>query len=249
MNVWFFSDLHLEASPFYKEFLNLLRNQVGPGDRVVLAGDIFDLFVGNSAYFKSKFTAFFETVHALEARGVRFDYLYGNHDFHLIEAFQGTQVRFHEDSLVLELPTPIGLKRIWIEHGDLVDPNDWSYLQLRKIFRSKWMRALTPKLPTSVILGLAQVLSRKHDQQISELPQSWATEDLQKLRSQYRSHAELKHRQGFDYVVMGHCHDLDEVQPFYFNLGYPPVHRQFLHFDGQMGALKRCNFPGISAEN
>jgi hypothetical protein len=40
--------------------------------------------------------------------------------------------------------------------------------------------------------------------------------------------------------VLGHCHDLDQVEPYYFNMGYPPVHRQYLFYhDG----LKRMTFP------
>jgi hypothetical protein len=62
----------------------------------------------------------------------------------------------------------------------------------------------------------------------------------------YRAHAETKRSQGFDFVVMGHCHDLDDWGGFYWNMGYPPVHRQYIVFDPRAGAakvsLERRNF-------
>jgi UDP-2,3-diacylglucosamine pyrophosphatase LpxH len=249
MRLWVFSDLHLEVGSFYQEFLNLLRTDPQSGDRVVFNGDIFDLFVGSSEHFVAPFRSFVTLMTDLTQRGVQVDYLHGNHDFHLERAFAETGVYFHEDSLEMILSAPQGTKRIWIEHGDLVDQSDWKYQNLRKIFRSRTLKVSVPHLPTAVILGLAKLLSRKADQQISELPESWPETDRNRLRALFRAHAEQKHRQGYDYVVMGHCHDLDEVEPYYFNMGYPPVHRQYLHYDSSTGCLERRKFPGISAKN
>lgn len=249
MNVWFFSDLHLARGPFYQEFVLFLSTQVRPKDRIVFAGDIFDLFVGGSDYFKDEYREFFQVVQKLDSQMVRIDYLFGNHDFHLESAFSGSSVQFHSDSLVVEVLGASGPRRIWVEHGDLVDRRDWKYLNLRKIFRSSWMKWLVPRLPLAVILFLAQALGRKHDQQVSELPESWNESQRERLRGLYRSHAQSIRSQGFDWVIMGHCHDLDSLEPFYFNMGYPPVHRQFLVWRSESELIERGNFPGIPAKN
>ena len=65
------------------------------------------------------------------------------------------------------------------------------------------------------------------------------------MRSVFREFAEEKKRQGFDFVILGHCHDLDDLQPFYFNMGYPPVHRQFLYWSAESNSVKRRDFSGI----
>ena len=53
MSVLIVSDLHIRgpSDPLYSSLLSLLRDRAATGDTVVLAGDLFDLFVGNKKYF------------------------------------------------------------------------------------------------------------------------------------------------------------------------------------------------------
>jgi hypothetical protein len=130
-----------------------------------------------------------------------------------------------------------------------VDLEDRGYLRLRAFFRSSPLRVLAHVLPGVAIEGLARLLSRSPERKSSELPEFWAPTDLERLRSVYRHFAASVRSRGFDWVVLGHCHDLDEDSGVYFNMGYPPVHRQFLICapDPETGkeTLRRRNFPGF----
>jgi len=244
--LWIFSDLHLtEPSEYlYRSFLQAL-DEPELSDTVVFAGDIFDLFVGNSARFSSKNAPFFNQLAKLHLRGVKLFYIEGNHDFHLKEILEPHGVQVVKDEITL---TTERKKRIYIAHGDLVDQTDVNYLRLRKIFRSPVLRTLVDVAPGSLIETIAGKLSRPLSQQHSELPEKWQPEDREKLRKKYRNFARQKTVQGgeADVVILGHCHDLDELPPFYWNMGYPPQHRQFLFYDAATNEVKRREFPRIS---
>ena len=249
MKLWVFSDLHLEASDLYQEFLSVLDQQVQSQDIVVFAGDIFDLFVGGSPHFKAKFSDFFIVLRKLEERQVQLHYIFGNHDFNLSRAFGDLRIQLHDESVEFTVGAAGDFKKIYIAHGDLVDQTDVNYLRLRKLFRSAPMRALSTVLPGSWIERFGNLISRKSDQKVVDLPESWTQENRQVLRKKFREFASAKHRQGFDFVILGHCHDLDEQTPFYWNMGYPPVHRQYLCYDSEIGKFLRHKFTEIPHKN
>ena len=246
--VYIFSDLHLTRldSELGRAFLLALDMLSGPGDAVIFAGDVFEVMVGHSDYFKKTYAPFFKKVEGLIARGVRVDYIEGNHDFHL-QGLLPSEVRIHDESVDLDV---LGLEnrslRLRVEHGDLVDREDRAYLRMRSIFRSGSVRRLSQVLPGGAIEKLAAVIARGSDQKVSDLPENWCESDRNQLRKKYRAHAEQLRRQGIDFLVMGHCHDLDEWGGFYWNMGFPPVHRQFLVYEtpapGQKESLNRRNF-------
>lgn len=246
--LWVFSDLHLEnlETDLAGAFLRTLSKPEGPGDVVVFAGDVFELWVGRSAYFSKKFGAFIKLLDELARKGVRIYYIEGNHDFHLTSVLPAA-VQVVSCSVQLQLRLPDGaLRKIWIEHGDLADREDRSYLRMRAVLRSRWVRVASDLLPGSWVEILAARISRPADLKESDLPERWDTERRERLRSVYRGHASIRKSQGFDWVIFGHCHDLDEWGGFYWNMGYPPVHRQYLVFDPAPGVakvlLERRNF-------
>ena len=82
------------------------------------------------------------------------------------------------------------------------------------------------------------------------LPASLSTEKIERLRKLYRSFAADQIKQGYDYVVMGHCHDLDEMcfhvdgRPGqYINVGYPRVHGSFLSWNSGDEKIQREALP------
>ena len=246
--VFIFSDLHLTRldSPLGEAFLRALDGLAGPGDATVLAGDVFEVLVGGSPYFLRMHTAFFEKIRELVERGVRVDYIEGNHDFHLRELLPAA-VRIHDARVDLEVAGADGKTlKIRVEHGDLVDPDDTAYLRMRSLFRSGWVRSLVRILPGAAIERLAEWIARPPEQKEADLPGKGGGPVSDSLRRKFRGHAEAVRRQGIDFVVMGHCHDLDEWGGFYWNMGYPPVHRQFLVYEmpepGTKETLKRRNF-------
>jgi UDP-2,3-diacylglucosamine hydrolase len=101
MTLYAVSDLHIrdEHDPLYPPLLALLRERAMPGDQVVLAGDIFDVFVGDKPEFTERYAEFLRAARAAAARGVRVDYLEGNHDFLLGRALGGHGIRVHAREL------------------------------------------------------------------------------------------------------------------------------------------------------
>jgi UDP-2,3-diacylglucosamine hydrolase len=249
--VYLFSDLHLTDfdQPLAKAFLYALSEPGEPTDAVVLAGDIFEVLIGNSSHFHQKYAPFLNAVRTLISKGVSVFYIEGNHDFHLGD-FLPAEVVLSEDHLRLNLATASGKERsVWIAHGDLVDQGDHSYLRMRALFRSAPFRGLIRVLSGFMIEKIAGRISRDAHRKSSELPEGWSEEKRSRLRSVFRGYAESIHRQGSDFVVLGHCHDLDAWGGFYWNMGYPPVHRQYLVYDSSLNvgkeSIERRNFLGI----
>lgn len=242
--LWVFSDLHIvnADSSLYSSLLKVLNEPSQPQDAVVFAGDIFDVLVGDSSYFYDKFEAFFERVRELAAQGVSVYFIEGNHDFHFQSFFEGTSVQFQEE-LSLLLQSSQGAQKIYIAHGDLVDQSDYSYRLLRGLIRSSWVKCIIHSAPGSWVHAVGQSWTRSPDDRTGHLPESWPTKKRDKLRSTFREFASEKKRQGFDFVILGHCHDFDQVEPFYFNMGYPPVHRQYLVYDSSQEQVQRRIFP------
>jgi UDP-2,3-diacylglucosamine hydrolase len=235
--IWIFSDLHLANpdSTLYQSFIQSLDEPDSESDAVVFAGDIFEIFVGNSDYFLEKNRPFFEAIQKLHQRQVSLFYIQGNHDFHLERAFRDVPVKILDAELVLG--------KLYIAHGDLVDQGDHGYLRMRRFFRSTAFRKFVNLLPGKAIEWIGETIARTHDQKERDLAVSPG--EVPSVRPVFRAFAEEKKRQGFDFVILGHCHDLDDLQPFYFNMGYPPVHRQFLYWSSDSNSVKRRNFAGI----
>jgi UDP-2,3-diacylglucosamine hydrolase len=231
--VYIFSDLHLESpeQPLGQALLHTMLELRDSGDALVLAGDIFEILVGNSAYFAAKIAPFLDALRMLLERKVAIFYLEGNHDFHL-SGLLPSGVSIPGDAIRIPVLDSSGKSRtLEVVHGDLVDPEDRAYLRMRRIFRSGPVRVLAGILPGRAIAAIAGALSRSHGQKASDLPEFWPAGRRERLRALYRADAGKRREHGADFVVMGHCHDLDDWGGFYWNMGYPPVHRQFLVYD------------------
>ena len=173
------------------------------------------------------------------SRGVSVYYIQGNHDFQIDVALKKIGVRVAEPDLTLE----ISGKKFYIAHGDLVNGSDYGYLVLRKSFRSKWFGSVLNVVPGSFIDQLGQRLSlasRMHHP-VTLIP---------RVREMFRSFALKKIQAGFDYVVLGHCHDLDEMTvetgdklAHYINMGYPKVHGKYLTWESGQALVQRADLP------
>ncbi len=251
MSVYIVSDLHIWGpdDPLYSVLLALIGNQAKVDDVLVLAGDVFDLFVGSKAIFKKRYSEFFSALNRAGQRGVKIHYIEGNHDFLLGRAFARVQgLELHSESVSLEVQG----KRFFVTHGDQADRRDFGYLILRAFFRSVPIRCLIWLVPGSWLDRLGRWSSRrsrnKNPLLVSQLP----LERREVLRKVYRSFAAERLAQGYDFVVMGHCHDLDEMffqiggRPGqYVNVGFPRVHGSFLSWVPGEDKIHRERLPGV----
>jgi UDP-2,3-diacylglucosamine hydrolase len=231
------SDLHVSGpdDPLYASLLRLLGERTRPGDVVVLAGDLFDLFVGNKQVFVRRYSEFLQALRDAGSRGVELHYIEGNHDFHIRHAFRGIPgLKVHPQEVSFQLHG----KRFFVAHGDLVDREDVGYRVLRGFFRSPIMKAFVAAAPDRWIEGIGRKSSETSRRKGPRLPSQLPANQVERLRRIYRSYAAERLAEGFDFVVLGHCHDLDEMRfqiggrpGQYINVGYPRVHGSFLSWN------------------
>jgi len=243
------SDLHISSTqdPLYRSLLSLIETRLKSGDIFVLAGDIFDLFVGNKKVFVGRYQEFFDSLQAASVRGVKIHYIEGNHDFqikHVFSRIEGLQV--HPRDVLIEMNG----KRFFFSHGDLVDPKDYGYFALRAFLRSPVMKAFVTVMPGRVIAAIGNAMSATSQKKGPRLPANLPTPQMERLRILYRSFAAEKLSQGYDFVVMGHCHDLDEMQfniggrpGQYINIGYPRAHGSFVSWHEGDAVIGREKMP------
>ncbi|MGE0616123.1 MAG: UDP-2,3-diacylglucosamine diphosphatase [Bacteriovoracia bacterium] len=245
MSVLVFSDLHVESAidPIYARLLQALRSTAA-GDSVVLAGDIFDVFVGGNPVFAREYAEFMMVLWELESRGVVVHYIEGNHDFHLRgEYAEIPAVRVHASEVALDFDG----RRIFVAHGDLADESDRGYLRLRAFFRGDGFRAFARLSPGVAMKWIGRILSSLSRRAHADAAKTMAPDALSRLRGIYRAYAERRLRDGFQCVVLGHCHDADEwIDPSsggqYINMGYPKVHGTYLRLDAGESRFRRTAF-------
>ena len=234
------SDLHIQGpeDPIYSRLLHLIGGSSGEGDVVVLAGDIFDLFVGDKPLFLERYRDFLSASRAALERGVQIHYVEGNHDFMLRDAFRGMDGFFvHSQDVSLQLDQT----RFFIAHGDLVDHADVAYLLLRQFFRSVAMQTFVRFTPGRVLDLIGKSSSRySRTANRPDMP----THPRQ--RSAFHAFACARIREGYDFVILGHSHDADESslavdgrKGRYYNLGYPPVDGTYLVWTGAESGFRR----------
>lgn len=250
MRLFVLSDLHIQGSgdPLYRSFLKLLRERPGAGDTVVLAGDVFDLFVGNKRIFIQRYSEFISVLKGLGEKGVRLHYIEGNHDFLIRRAFSGIRgLQIHPSEVKLEFEG----KNFYFAHGDCVDASDYGYKFLRAFFRSPFMKTFVAVAPDHWIEWIGQTSAERSRVKNPRLVNQLTLGRMESLRKLYRSFAAERLCEGYDYVVLGHCHDLDEMefnigsrQGQYINVGYPRVHGSYLSWSPGERRIQREALPG-----
>lgn len=229
MKVRFISDVHITdaSDPFYQRLLAWIR--LGEfGDTLIFGGDIFDLMVGFRPGFIERYGDFFSEVGAALERGVEVYYIEGNHDFDLQGIFSRyPQFKRIERGFFIAHSENV---RTWFEHGDLADPSDWSYQLWRAGVRSPPLRWVRQKVSDPLLWQIGSKLSQVSHYSNREMSDT--------NRQKYFHHALEKFHLGYQFVVMGHCHDpheysvrIGDLNHGYWNLGYPKRDLTYLQFD------------------
>lgn len=237
------SDLHIEDrnDPTYLGLVRLIH-ETRPAEELVLAGDIFDFLVGRQIFLHT-YPEFFVALNAAIGRGVKIHYIEGNHDVNLLALLRHVPgLELH----VAEMSLQVNSRQLFVAHGDLADRHDWGYRFWRWLVRTWALRTFFRFLPSNGLLALGRrlsLLSRKR--RTYRVPPEHG---FAKVRPIYRSYAAEKAKQGFDYIVLGHCHDLDEMgftvggrNAKYMNVGYPKAHGSYVICDHE--GLRREPLP------
>jgi len=193
----FVGDVHLDRDdPDLPAFLEALERIGASAARVVLMGDLFNLWIGDPALEQPHHRAVIDVLRALRRDGVQLHYLEGNRDYRIARAHLGATFDAVSD---LGLDESWGGRRIWASHGDLVNAGDAQYRIWRRVSRSDVAQALFGLLPRSRRFRLAEGLERRMRGTNLEMKRELPSSTLNAFASPLM-------RDGADAVVLGHFH-------------------------------------------
>lgn len=193
----FVGDVHLHRDdPALDAFARFLAGLAERADRLVLAGDLFDLWLGERELELPHQTVVLDALRALRRGGMVVRYLEGNRDFHVGEAYAGDALDEATDAGVSET---LGGTRVFAVHGDLANVADRQYRAWRRVARSRAAWALFRLLPLRRRLRVAEGTERR--MRGSNLAFKREFPD-----SAVREYAARQLARGHDAVVLGHFH-------------------------------------------
>ncbi|HSM15115.1 MAG TPA: hypothetical protein VLA66_13690 [Thermoanaerobaculia bacterium] len=198
MAVAIVADAHLggpggEAGPLVEQ----LREVPTLGaERLVLLGDLLQVWVGYEQYQTDTSRALLDAVAFVRARGVRVDYIEGNRDFFLDRG----ACRDAFDSVGTELAFEVGGTRYLAVHGDGLNDRDRQYLAWRWLSKSALSRLAMSSLPRRVVGPFVErterKLSRTNFKHRARIPEE-----------AIRAFAARRLAQGHDVLMLGHFHE------------------------------------------
>ncbi|PIU00104.1 MAG: hypothetical protein COT74_07060 [Bdellovibrionales bacterium CG10_big_fil_rev_8_21_14_0_10_45_34] len=163
-------------------------------------GDIFDVWVGPSQYWRHKYSEFFTLLKELSLKGIKIFYFEGNHDFQLDNEFLGQSgAQVFKDSHFFAA----GELNFYVSHGDLMNPSDEGYIRLRKLLRSQPVKWLIKNVPGSVIESIGKTWSNQ-SRRSSQLKIEARTESVREMMRHFAESFSRRHR--IDWIITGHTH-------------------------------------------
>jgi len=195
----FLADAHLldPADENYRRLLAFLERLRGETRTLFLLGDIFEFWIGYRHTVFTPYVPVLETLRRLHEDGIQIVYVEGNHDFHLGPYFEKTlSCRILPNGGEVTLDG----RRIFIAHGDLVNPGDRGYRILRRFLRSRALRGLKALLPPDWAWNIARWSSRQSHKSRPAKQIRWSPRDLLTV------HARHLFAAGYPVVVTAHFH-------------------------------------------
>jgi len=197
MNLLVISDLHLnpDSTERNHHFLDFLQSARDRQDRVLIVGDLFDLWFGWKDLTMEFQKLILQQMFRLTESGLLIDYVEGNRDFG-IAAYRPRIFQRVESG---PYQTKWAEKLIHAEHGDLINESDRPYRLWRFITKNRFSYFLMSRLPAFLTLQLGlrlergmKVTNRKNK---TNYPEQNAEDFYLNL-----------FRSGVDIVIVGHFH-------------------------------------------
>lgn len=164
--------------------------------RLILMGDLFQVWVGDPRFETAEITAFLAALAALRRQGVRVDYVEGNRDFFL------TRGPYREafDFVGLEVAFELGGVRYLAVHGDGLNDRDWQYRFWRRLSKSPPVELAVRHFPRRLARRLVDSTERKlantNFKHRARLPEA-----------AIRGYAERRLAEGHNVLLLGHFHE------------------------------------------
>ena len=193
----FIGDVHLEdEGPDLEAFLGFLDGLKTSGSRVVLAGDLFNVWIGARELERPHQSRVIAKLEELRRHGLVVRYLEGNRDYRVGRAYVGSAL---DDAPEHGLVERFGGRSIFAIHGDLANPADRQYRTWRRFSRSAPVWGAFRALPAMARLRLVDRLE-------ASMRASNARFKAAFPEAVVRRYAESFLSRGHDAVVMGHFH-------------------------------------------
>ena len=219
--ILFICDAHLGSGTNEAEKERVLIEFIGglSPDRVsalYILGDLFDFWFEYGSVVLSRYFRVLAALEQAVRSGIDIHLVVGNHDFWAGDFLRKTiGLQLHRDPIEIEL----GGKRVYMCHGDGLNPHDRGYLALKTIIRSKIVVWLTRLLHPDFVMWVAHRFSKLSRESVSVAGKLREDEGI-------RGFALQKLRDGADIVIAGHSHqphdethDIDGATKHYYNIG------------------------------
>ncbi|HKQ60774.1 MAG TPA: UDP-2,3-diacylglucosamine diphosphatase [Candidatus Polarisedimenticolaceae bacterium] len=193
----FVGDVHLEAGdPALPEFLALLERLRSSAARLVLMGDLFDLWIGRAELEGPHHRAVAAKLAELRAAGVVVRYLEGNRDYRVAARHAGAAF---DDAGSQGISEAWGGRRLFAVHGDLVNRADRQYRTWRRVSRAAPVWGAFHRLPARWRLALVRRLERRLRSTNLGFKRRFPEDAVRAFAAGPLAH-------GYDAVVLGHFH-------------------------------------------
>lgn len=228
--IYFISDVHLGFLERERDiereslFINLLDSLKSDCTELFFLGDIFDYWFEYKTVIPAEFYRSLAKIHELRQEKIKITYIMGNHDFGHKDFFKR---EFDIDIISSDISREINGKKFYLSHGDGKSKNDRGYLILRAILRNRFTNALYRIIHPDIGIKLAGASSKKSRNHTD-------SKDFGE-KDGMREFAKSKIEEGYDFVIMGHRHQLIEEiinKGRYINLGHWFSNAHFGKFDG-----------------
>ncbi len=238
--IYFVSDVHLGLGKREEEikrenkFLNFLDFIKKDCEILYLVGDIFDYWFEYDTVIPKYFYRTLAKLYELSERGIKVEFIMGNHDFGLRSFFpEELNITVYRDDIIRNHNG----KQFYISHGDGKALNDLGYKILKKILRANLSMKLFLKLHPDWGINLAKGSSHK-SRNYTGKKNYGSDEGMNQF-------AKDRIDEGNDFVIMGHRHlasELNHKDGKYINLGEWIKNPHYAVFDGVNLILKDFNY-------
>jgi UDP-2,3-diacylglucosamine hydrolase len=156
MKAIFLADAHLRDpdDPAWRDLLAFFDQLPADLDRLFILGDFFDFWYGYPDRAFPVYRPLLESLARLTERGIELIFFAGNHELApgpLLARLGSCS----EDHLLIRLDE----SRLYLCHGDRLDPDDHGYRLWRRLIRSRTLGRLIEKVPAALTWKIAARLS------------------------------------------------------------------------------------------
>ena len=156
MKSLFLADAHLRdpQDQAYRELLTFLQELPDDLDNLFILGDFFDFWHGFKDVVFSAYVPILAALEKVSSKGIKISFFAGNHEISFGPYLESLG-SCHENQAITELDG----QKIYLTHGDCLNPDDHIYRLWRSLIRSSLIAKLINALPASLTWNIASRLS------------------------------------------------------------------------------------------